>query len=327
MKTVAAAHVSAPAFIGAANIRERKYTPDGFPGDCHDSALSIPELELFELAPDFLNTLKAHLAEYLACLRQLEADLQELEALAELLDFCLFRIKNDTERITDLFHASKTLFEVLFARVNQVAVVHVSGVPFYAELFLDEVVELIRQHKSGSLRDLTSEPITDGPEIIKALIRERPDSHVMHALCQLTADRPVLSVGEVVGKIKEKNIALAPVFPVMPLQVAGEAVKSEVDSLVLSTCAVVIDECRLERRVYDLIAERSLHDALADMNTSDMPHFSSVVEVKLNKASALIRPVEKRAARCRRIRYKVETVHLRRAFPANAAAANMPGLI
>lgn len=327
MKAVTTAHVSAPAFIGTANIREREYTPDGFPGDCHDSALSIPELELFELAPDFLNTLKAHLAEYLAGLCQLEADLQELEALAELLDFCLFRIKNDTERITDLFHASKTLFEVLFARVNQVAVVHVSGVPFYAELFLDEVVELIRQHKSGSLRDLTSEPITDRPEIIKALIRERLDSHIMHTLCQLAADRPMLSVGEVVGKVKEKNIALAPVFPVMPLQVAGEAVKSEVDSLVLSTCAVVIDECRLERRVYDLIAERSLHDALADMNTSDMPHFPSVVEVKLNKASALIRPVEKRAARCRRIRYKVETVHLRRAFPANATAANMPGLI
>lgn len=327
MKAVTAAHVSAPAFIGTANIREREYTPDGFPGDCHDSALSIPELKLFELAPDFLNTLKAHLAEYLAGLCQLEADLQELEALAELLDFCLFRIKNDTERITDLFHASKTLFEVLFARVNQVAVVHVSGVPFYAELFLDEVVELIRQHKSGSLRDLTSEPITDRPEIIKALIRERPDSHIMHTLCQLAADRPMLSVGEVVGKVKEKNIALAPVFPVMPLQVAGEAVKSEVDSLVLSTCAVVIDECRLERRVYDLIAERSLHDALADMNTSDMPHFPSVVEVKLNKASALIRPVEKRAARCRRIRYKVETVHLRRAFPANATAAYMPGLI
>lgn len=151
MKAVTTAHVSAPAFIGTANIREREYTPDGFPGDCHDSALSIPELELFEFAPDFLNTLKAHLAEYLAGLCQLEADLQELEALAELLDFCLFRIKNDTERITDLFHASKALFEVLFARVNQVAVVHVSGVPFYAELFLDEVVELIRQHKSGSL--------------------------------------------------------------------------------------------------------------------------------------------------------------------------------
>ena len=242
MEAVTPAHVSAPAFISTANIREWEYTPDGFPGDCHDSALSIPELELFEFAPDFLNALKAHLAEYLAGLRQLEADLQELEALAELLNFRLFRIKNDTERITDLFHASKTLFEVLFARVNQIAVVHISGIPFYAELFFDEVVELIRQHKSGSLRDLTSEPITDRPEIIKALIRERPDSHVMHTLCQLTADRPMLSVSKVVGKVKKKNITLAPVFPVMPLQVTGETVKGEVDSLILSTCAVVVDE-------------------------------------------------------------------------------------
>lgn len=244
MEAVAAAHVSAPAFIGTANIREREYTPDGFPGDCHDSALSIPELELFELAPDFLNTLKAHFAKDLPGLRQLEADLQELEALAELLDFCLLHIKNNAERIADLFHASKTLFEVFLARVNQIAVVHVSGVPFYAELFLDEVVELIRQHKSSGLRDLTSEPITDGPEIIKALVRESPDSHVMHALCQLTADRPMLRVGEVVGEVKEKNIALPPVLPIMPLQVAGKAVEGEVDSFVLGTCAVVIDERR-----------------------------------------------------------------------------------
>ena len=63
------------------------------------------------------------------------------------------------------------------------------------------------------------------------------------------------------------------------------------------------------------------------MNTSDMPHFPSVVEVELNKASALIGAIEKRAARCRRIRYKVEAVHLSRAFPANASAADMPGLI
>lgn len=244
MEAVSSLHVPAPALIGAANIRERKYTPDELAGNFHDSALDIPELELLELAPDFLNTLKAHFAKDLPGLRQLEADLQELEALAELLDFCLFRIKNNAERITDLFHASKTLFEVFLARVNQIAVVHISGVALNAELFLDEVVELIRQHKSGSLRDLTSEPVTDGPEIIEALVRESPDSHIMHTLCQLTADRPMLRVGEVVGEVKEKNIALPAVLPVMPLQVAGETVKSEVDSFVLGTCTVVIDERR-----------------------------------------------------------------------------------
>lgn len=63
------------------------------------------------------------------------------------------------------------------------------------------------------------------------------------------------------------------------------------------------------------------------MNAPDVPHFSSVIEVELDKASALIRPVEKRAARCGRIRYEVEAVSLRGAFPANATAADMPGLI
>lgn len=90
MEAVSSLHVPAPALVGAANIREREYAPDELAGDFHDSALDIPELELLELAPDFLNTLKAHFAKHLPGLRQLEADLQELEALAELLDFCLF---------------------------------------------------------------------------------------------------------------------------------------------------------------------------------------------------------------------------------------------
>lgn len=76
-----------------------------------------------------------------------------------------------------------------------------------------------------------------------------------------------------------------------------------------------------------LIAERPLHDALADVNAPDVPHFPSVVEVELDKASALIRPVKKRAPSCGRIRYEIEAVSLRGAFPANAAAADMPGLI
>lgn len=244
MEAVSSLHVSAPALIGTANIRERKYTPDELAGDFHDSAIDIPELELLELATDFLNTLKAHFAKDLPGLRQLETDLQELEALAELLDFCLLRIKNNAERGADLFHASKTLFEVFLARVNQIAVVHVSGVAFNAELFLDEVVKPVWQHKRGSLRDLTPESITDGTEVIEALVRESPDSHVMHAPCQLTADRPVLRIGEVVGKVKEKNIALPAVLPIMPLQMTGETVEGKVDSLMLGTCAIVIDERR-----------------------------------------------------------------------------------
>ena len=63
------------------------------------------------------------------------------------------------------------------------------------------------------------------------------------------------------------------------------------------------------------------------MNAPDVSHFPSVVEVELDKASALIRPIKKRAARCGRIRYEIEAVSLCGAFPANAAAADMPGLI
>lgn len=58
-----------------------------------------------------------------------------------------------------------------------------------------------------------------------------------------------------------------------------------------------------------------------------MPHFAAVIKVELNKAAAFISAVEKRAARCGRIRYQVEAVHLRRAFPGDATAADMAGLI
>ena len=113
----------------------------------------------------------------------------------------------------------------------------------------------------------------------------------------------------------------------MPLQVTGKTVEGEVDTFVLCARAVVIDERGLESRVDHLVAERSLDYALADMNTPDVPHFPSVPEVELDKASAFIGPVEKCAARSSRIRNQVKAVHLSRAFPANPAAADMAGLI
>ena len=286
METVAAFHVSAPAFIGPANIRERKDFADELTADLHDSADFVPEFELLDL-----------------------------------------RVQNDTERRTDLLHLHETLLQVLFARVNQIAVVHVPCVALNAELFLYKVIELVRQHKRGSLGDLTSQAVPDRTEVIKALICEGPDSYVMNPLCEFSADRPVLGVRKVVGEVKKQDIPVLAVLPVVPLQVTGKTVEGEVDTFVLRTRAVVVDERGLESRVDYLVAERSLDYALADMNTPDVPHFPSVPEVELDKASAFIGPVKKRAARSSRIRNQVKAVHLSRAFPANPAAADMAGLI
>ena len=159
METVAAFHVSAPAFISPANIREWKDFADELTADLHDSADFVPEFELLELAPHFLNGLIAHLAKDLPGLSQLETNLQELETLAEPLDLRPLRVQNDTERRTDLLHLHETLLQVLFARVNQIAVVHVPCVALNAELFLYKVIELVRQHKRGSLGDLTSQAV------------------------------------------------------------------------------------------------------------------------------------------------------------------------
>lgn len=217
--------------------------------------------------------------------------------------------------------------QVLFARVNQITVVHVPCVAFNAELFLYKVIEFIRQHKRGSLGDLTSQAIPDRTEVIKALIREGPDSYVMNPLCEFSADRPVLGVRKVVGEVKEQDIPVLTVLPVVPLQVAGKTVEGEVDTFVLRARAVVVDERGLESRIDHLVAERSLDYTLADMNTPDVPHFPSVPEVELDKASAFIGPVKKRAARSSRIRNQVKAIHLSRAFPANPVAADMAGLI
>ena len=149
----------------------------------------------------------------------------------------------------------------------------------------------------------------------------------MNPLCEFSADRPVLGVRKVVGEVKKQDIPVLAVLPVVPLQVTGKTVEGEVDTFVLRTRAVVVDERGLESRVDYLVAERSLDYALADMNTPDAPHFPSVPEVELDKASAFIGPVKKRAARSSRIRNQVKAVHLSRAFPANPAAADMAGLI
>lgn len=327
METVAAFHVSAPAFIGSANIRERKDFADELTADLHDSADFVPEFELLELAPHFLNGLIAHLAKDLPGLSQLETNLQELEALTEPLDLRLLRVQNDTERRADFLHLHETLLQVLFARVNQITVVHVPCVALNAELFLYKVIELVRQHERSSLGDLTSQAVPDRTEVIKALICEGPDLYVMNPLCEFSADRPVLGVRKVVREVKEQDIPVLAVLPVVPLQVTGKTVEGEVDTFVLRARAVVVDERGLERRVDHLVAECSLDYAFADMNTPDVPHFPSVPEVELDKASAFIGPVEKRAARSSRIRNQVKAVHLSRAFPANPAAADMAGLI
>ena len=149
----------------------------------------------------------------------------------------------------------------------------------------------------------------------------------MNPLCEFPADRPMLGVRKVVGEVKEQDIPVLAVLPVVPLQVTGKTVEGEVDTFVLRARAVVVDERGLESRVDHLVAKCSLDYALADMNTPDVPHFPSVPEVELDKASAFIGPVKKRTARSSRIRNQVKAVHLSRAFPANPAVADMAGLI
>lgn len=138
--------------------------------------------------------------------------------------------------------------------MNQIAVVHIPSVALNLKLLFNKVVESIRKHKRSRLRDLTSQAVADGPEVVKAFVRQRPRPLVVDSSLKLHAHRPMLGLGEVVGEVEEKDVALVAVLAVMPLQVAGKPVERERDSLVLRARAVVVDERGLEARVDGLIA-------------------------------------------------------------------------
>ena len=102
VKTVAALHVSAPALVGLTNVHKGKALANEAPTYFYHSAFLVPALKLLELAAHFLDRLVAHFAEDLPGLRQLEADLQKLEAQLDRYDFRFLRVELDTEPLTDL---------------------------------------------------------------------------------------------------------------------------------------------------------------------------------------------------------------------------------
>ena len=76
----------------------------------------------------------------------------------------------------------------------------------------------------------------------------------------------------------------------------------------------------------NLVAEISLNGALCNMDAADMAPFSTIVNVKLVKASAFIRSSHQLGMGPRGIRDDVHSVALRRAFPVDILAAGLPCL-
>ena len=107
---------------------------------------------------------------------------------------------------------------------------------------------------------------------------------------------------------------------------AVESVHREVDAFTFDSRGVVINKSWLKNLCDNLVAEISLNGALCNMDAADMAPFSTIVNVKLVKASAFIRSSHQLGMGPRGIRDDVHSVALRRAFPVDILAAGLPCL-
>lgn len=172
--------------------------------------------------------------------------------------------------------------------VNQITVIHIAAVAFNAELFLDDVVELVRQHERGVLRDLTPKPVPYRAEVLEKVVCKLAGARIVDTARKLILDRPMLRRAEVVLEVKDENPALESMLSPMTLQMAVEAVHCEVDPFALDACGVIIDERRLENLRDYAVAEVSLYSTFGDMDAANVSPLAAVIELKLIEASAFV---------------------------------------
>lgn len=306
--------MSLEAVIGGANILEREL------------AGLVPLAELEELSLHRAHGRTAHFAKDSASLRQDELRFEEYNAACDRADFGLAQVERDTQLGTDLFDSLEAILQIVNILVNQIAIVHIPAVALNAKLFLDNMVELVRQHERRVLRDLTAKAVPDWAEVLKEVIRELSGLRVVNTTSKLVLDGPVLRRAEVILEVEDENTAFETVLAEMSLQVAVKTVHREVDAFTFDARGVVIDKSWLKNLCDNLVAEISLNGALCNMDAADMAPFSTIVNVKLVKASAFIRSSHQLGMGPRGIRDDVHSVALRRAFPVDILAAGLPCL-
>ena len=306
--------MSLEAVIGGANIFEREL------------AGLVPLAELEELSLHRAHGRTAHFAKDSASLRQDELRFEEYNAACDRADFGLAQVERDTQLGTDLFDSLEAILQIVNILVNQIAVVHIAAVALDLKLFFDNVVELVRKHEGRILRDLTAETVPDWAEVLEEVIRELSGLRVVNTTGELALDGPVLRRAEVILEVEDENTAFETVLAEMSLQVAVKTVHREVDAFTFDARGVVIDKSWLKNLCDNLVAEISLNGALCNMDAADMAPFSTIVNVKLVKASAFIRSSHQLGMGPRGIRDDVHSVALRRAFPVDILAAGLPCL-
>lgn len=306
--------MSLKAVIGRANILKLKL------------AGLIPLMELKELSFHGAHGRAAHFTKDPAGLREYELRFEKYDATGEQANFRLAQVERDTELSAYLFDSLEATLQVVNILVNQIAVVHIPAVALNAKLFLDNMVELVRQHERRVLRDLTAETVPDRAEVLEEVIRELSGLRVVNTTGELVLDGPVLRRAEVVLEVEDENTAFETVLAEMSLQVAVEPVHCEVDAFAFNARGIVINKRRLKNLCDNLVAEISLNGALCDMDAANMTPFSAIVNVKLVEATTLIRSSHQLRMGLCGVRDDVHSVALRRAFPVDIFAAGLPCL-
>ena len=306
--------MSLEAVIGGANILEREL------------ARLVPLAELEELSLHRAHGRTAHFAKDSTGLRQDELRFEEYNAACDRADFGLAQVERDTQLGADLFDSLEAILQIVNILVNQIAIVHIAAVALDLKLFFDNVVELVRKHEGRILRDLTAETIPNRAEVLEEVIRELSGLRVVNTTGELVFDGPVLRRAEIILEVEDENTAFKTVLAEMSLQVAVKTVHREVDAFTFDARGVVIDKSWLKNLCDNMVAEISLNGALCNMDAADMAPFSTIVNVKLVKASAFIRSSHQLGMGPRGIRDDVHSVALRRAFPVDILAAGLPCL-
>ena len=177
----------------------------------------VPLAELKELSFHGAHGRAAHFTKDPAGLREYELRFEKYDATGERANFRLAQVERDTELGAYLFDSFEATLQVVNILVNQIAVVHVAAVALNAKLFLDNMVELVRQHEGRILRDLTAETVPDRAEVLEEVIRELSGLRVVNTTGELALDGPVLRRAEVILEVEDENTAFEAMLAEMPL--------------------------------------------------------------------------------------------------------------
>lgn len=146
------------------------------------------------------------------------------------------------------------------------------------------MVKPVRRCQGENLADLAAQADTHVTEGVNEMLGELDDPFVGELPAQNALYQAMGNAVKEFGKVEGENISLLTMFPIMLVKVLGQSVRREGIALVFHTRAVVIDKGSGQYGNQGIITKATLHDALADHNTSDVALLAALHDVELIKS-------------------------------------------